>query len=316
MFPGSDRVETSSQRVGFLSIRFFLWSQILAHGGLATPCLVRPSACTGQATPVPLVSYKMHCITTTDFSVPALAASRRLLEQICRDGFAFVAATQMQALFATPARSAAWNGDWHRFASSWNDLVLDTYLPEGHRYRLRRHATLSVRAGRTRARIEPHQPHYQSLDYNPLVGGIQRWFEPIERYVLEGASMRRILAFCCELFGALRPKVDWRIECHQFRIEARGDAPGQPTPEGVHRDGVDFVLVLLIDRSNIASGTTTMHDLAGNHLGSFTLSAPLDAALVDDAKVKHGVTPVEPIDPAQPAHRDVLVVTFRAKERE
>jgi hypothetical protein len=27
--------------------------------------------------------------------------------------------------------------------------------------------------------------------------------------------------------------------------------------------------------------------------------------------VAHGVTPVEPIDPAQPAYRDVLVVTFR-----
>jgi hypothetical protein len=73
------------------------------------------------------------------------------------------------------------------------------------------------------------------------------------------------------------------------------------------------VLVLLIARTNISSGTTTMHDLAGRQLGSFTLSAPLDAALVDDARVKHGVTPVEPIDAAQPAYRDVLVVTLRAK---
>jgi hypothetical protein len=29
--------------------------------------------------------------------------------------------------------------------------------------------------------------------------------------------------------------------------------------------------------------------------------------------VKHGVTAVRPIDPARPAHRDVLVVTFRSK---
>ena len=38
---------------------------------------------------------------------------------------------------------------------------------------------------------------------------------------------------------------------------------------------------------------------------------PLDAALVDDSRVYHGVTPVEPVDPARPAYRDVLVVTFR-----
>jgi hypothetical protein len=255
-------------------------------------------------------------MTTTDSTRVADATDSErmtLREHIRRDGFAFVSAAQIEALLAALEQPAAWNDDWQRFASSWNDLLLDTYLPEGHRYRRRRHATLSARAGQTCVRIEPHQPHYQSLEYNPLAGGIQRWFEPIERDVIEGASMQRILAFCCELFSTFKPHADWHIECHQFRIEARRGAPGQPTPEGVHRDGVDYVLVLLITRTNITSGTTTMHDLAGRQLGSFTLSAPLDAALVDDARVKHGVTPVEPIDAAQPAYRDVLVVTLRAK---
>jgi hypothetical protein len=39
----------------------------------------------------------------------------------------------------------------------------------------------------------------------------------------------------------------------------------------------------------------------------------LDAALVDDARVLHGVTPVEPLDPATSGYRDVLVVTFRRR---
>ena len=94
----------------------------------------------------------------------------------------------------------------------------------------------------------------------------------------------------------------------------RGDAviDALVVDEGVHRDGVDYVLVLLIQRHNIASGTTTIHAPDGRELGSFTLAAPFDAALVDDERVYHGVTPVEPIDPHQPAYRDVLVVTFRA----
>ncbi len=37
----------------------------------------------------------------------------------------------------------------------------------------------------------------------------------------------------------------------------------------------------------------------------------MDAALVDDSRVYHGVTAVHPLDPAKPAFRDVLVVTFR-----
>ena len=61
----------------------------------------------------------------------------------------------------------------------------------------------------------------------------------------------------------------------------------------MHRDGVDYVLVLLIGRRNIASGTTTIHDLDKRTLGSFTLTEPFDAALVDDKRVYHGVTPVD-----------------------
>ena len=96
----------------------------------------------------------------------------------------------------------------------------------------------------------------------------------------------------------------------QFRIEAPLGGEGLPTPEGMHRDGVDFVLVLLVNRANIASGTTSIHAPDGRELGRFTLTFPLDAALVDDARVAHGVTPVKAIDAASPAYRDVLVVTF------
>ena len=67
------------------------------------------------------------------------------------------------------------------------------------------------------------------------------------------------------------------------------------------------VLVLLIDRQNIKSGVTTIAALDHRPLGSFTLTHAFDAALVEDARVYHGVTAVEPVDPALPAHRDVLV---------
>jgi hypothetical protein len=234
-----------------------------------------------------------------------------LRERISREGFAWVPADEMRPLVAAGDPLP----DWERFAASWGDLALDTQLPEGHRYRRRRHATLSARAGAADFRVEPHQPHYQSLDYNPLVGGIERWFEPIRPDIIAGSTFVHIIGFCLRLFAALRPEADWHIECHQFRIEARHDAVGRPTPEGVHRDGVDYVLVLMVNRTNIESGTTTVHDMQGRTLGSFTLSAPFDAALVDDGRVKHGVTAVRAIDDSAAAHRDVLVVTLRAEEK-
>jgi hypothetical protein len=224
-----------------------------------------------------------------------------------RDGFAFVTADIMGNLLDAPALN-----DWPAFAASWNDLAPDAYLAASGRHRRRRHATFAVDAGGD-IRREAHQPHYQSLAYNPLQGDIRRWFEPVLPAIADGASLRRILGFCRDCFGALAPATrHWHVEVHQFRIEARADEAGEPTPEGVHRDGVDYVLVLLIDRENIESGTTTIHALDRSLLGSFTLTHPLDAALVDDARVFHGVTAVTPLDPAQPAHRDVLVVTFKA----
>ncbi|MDE2005841.1 MAG: 2OG-Fe dioxygenase family protein, partial [Rhodospirillales bacterium] len=193
--------------------------------------------------------------------------------------------------------------------ASWDALGLDTYMADGGRYRKRRHAVFAADAAGIRRK--PHQPHYQSRDYNPLNGGIERWFAPVATEIGDSACLATILGFCRALFDRLTETPSWHIEIHQFRIEARADAPGRPTPEGTHQDGVDHVLVLLIGRQNLREGVTTVTDLARRQLGSFTLTDPLDAALVDDNRVMHGVTPVAPLDPARPAHRDVLVVTFR-----
>jgi hypothetical protein len=230
-----------------------------------------------------------------------------LHDRLQRDGFAFVTADIMRRLLDAPTLD-----DWPAFAASWNVLAPDSYLAASGRHRRRRHATFAVDA-KGGIRREAHQPHYQSLQYNPLQGDIQRWFEPVESVIADGASLRRVLGFCRDCFGALAPATRrWHVEVHQFRIEARADEAGEPTPEGVHRDGVDYVLVLLIERANIERGTTTIHAPDGRELGSFTLAHAFDAALVDDHRVFHGVTPVTPLDPRQPAHRDVLVVTFTA----
>jgi len=234
------------------------------------------------------------------------ATHGELLDALRRAGHVLLRGERAQALLETAGDLP----DCAGFADSWNRLERDRYMADGGRYRRRRHAVFAASA----EGIEPqaHQPHWQGLDYNPLNGGIERWLEPLEPAIAGSASLRTILRCCAQVFGALAPDVaHWKIEVHQFRIEAAEGEPGQPTPEGVHRDGVDYVLVLLVRRDNIASGTTTIHSPDGQALGSFTLTAPFDAVLLDDHRVFHGVTPVQPLDPAQPAYRDVLVVTFR-----
>ncbi|HUB11434.1 MAG TPA: 2OG-Fe dioxygenase family protein [Acetobacteraceae bacterium] len=237
-------------------------------------------------------------------------ALERLSDAIREAGFAFEPADAMRAALGQAGSLA----DWESFAASWDDLGLDTYMADGGRYRKRRFAVFGARAGEAAIARKPHQPHYQSRDYNTLNGGIERWFPPILPAIGESAALTTILRWCRDLFERLAGPRDWHIELHQFRIEARRGLEGRPTPEGRHRDGVDYVLVLLVNRRNIQSGVTTIHAPDGRTLGSFTLTNPLDAALVDDHRVLHGVTAVEPMDPRAPGFRDVLVVTFRREE--
>ena len=227
---------------------------------------------------------------------------------VTSDGFAFVRAPDMRAVL-----EGAGLGDWNAFARSWDDLGVDMYMADGGRYRRRRFAVF--RATTEGVARKPHQPHYQSRDYNPLNGDIERWFEPVKNAIATHPALLAILDTCFRLFHGLTPAAtrppSWHVEIHQFRIEANAGEAGQPTPEGMHRDGVDWVLVLLIDRRNVQSGETTIADQRRRPLGSFTLTDPLDAAVTDDNRVYHGVTPVTPLDPTLPGHRDVLVVTFR-----
>jgi hypothetical protein len=234
-----------------------------------------------------------------------LAAER---QQLQREGYAFVAAPAMALALAEHGLS-----QWERFAASWNDLGLDTYMADGGRYRRRRHAAYAVAAGGIERK--PHQPHYQSRDYNPLNGGIERWFEPIAPAIGAHPALLAALRLGFDVFDPLTPAqrrpAAWHVEAHQFRIEARAGQAGHPTPEGQHRDGVDWVLVLLVGRDNAASGATTILDAARRPLGQFLLEAPLDAALVDDGRVFHGVTPIAALDAQRPGTRDVLVLTYR-----
>ncbi len=203
--------------------------------------------------------------------------------------------------------------DWAGFAESWNHLGPDLYMADGGRFRRRRFARfLASPAGITR---QPHGPHFQSRDYNRLNGGVDRWFEPVTEAIGAHPVTLRLLDLCRETFTLAEAdasaNLTWQVEMHQFRIEPVEGAPGKPTPEGRHRDGVDWVFVALIGRVGVAGGVTAISDESGHPLGSFTLLEPLDAVFLDDRRVRHAVTPIELLDPDEHGHRDVLVLTFR-----
>jgi len=211
-----------------------------------------------------------------------------------------------------PKDTAAWLGrplsELLALAPHWDDLPPDQHLKDGGRYRRRRHSCWRVEGPDTE--LVPHRAHWQSLDYNALHGGIQRWFQPIDPAMAAAPAWLALLQRLAAAAGTLRGPQPWFVEAHPFRIDTT-DGIGRPTPEGAHRDGVDLVAVMLLGRQHIKGGESRVFEAQGPSGLRFTLTEPGSLLLMDDARVIHETTPIQP-DGAPVGHRDTLVLTLRA----
>lgn len=226
-------------------------------------------------------------------------------ERLADQGFATLAPPALAALAGHDAAALA------ALAPAWDHLVADRYLRDGGHYRARRHGCAILDVARGALADVPHRAHWQSTAYNALHGGIERWFEPLEPAVAAAPAWRDLIIRIGTLFASVRAPAGDRffVEVHPFRIDTT-DGVGRPTPEGAHRDGVDFVAVILVARHAITGGETRVFEADGARGVRFTLAAPWSALLLDDTRVIHESTPIQPTG-SGPGHRDTLVVTYR-----
>lgn len=240
----------------------------------------------------------------------SLPAGMNIQERLRQQGFGLLSAEQLYALIGASAESCA------AAMPLWNHLPEDRYLKDGGRYRSRRHGSfvqhLKPAAGECVLEQVAHRAHWQPLTYNALHGGMSRWFEPLTQELVSLPFWQPLLTRLGQVFAEVRPVSRWFIEAHQFRIDTR-DGVGRPTPEGAHRDGVDFVAVILIGRKNIRGGETRVFELDGQRGVRFTLTQPFSVLLMDDRRIIHESTPIMPLDTQGDSWRDTLVLTFRAE---
>lgn len=194
---------------------------------------------------------------------------------------------------------------------TWEALPADEFLKDGGRYRFRRHACFSVTG--TEVTQVPHRAHWQPVKYNALHGGMERWFAPMTEAVTQQRVWLQLVGKLAQLSQQLfaqDPEAPCFVEAHQFRIDT-ANGIGRPTPEGAHRDGVDLVAVFLVGRHGIKGGETRVFEATGPSGLRFTLTEPWSLLLLDDARMIHESTPIQPLSDAQPGARDTLVVTCR-----
>ena len=236
-------------------------------------------------------------------------APKPAAQALLQDGLSLLQPAEFKATLGLPA--ADWQSQWQTLASSWDRLPPDTHLRDGGHYRHRRHACYVQTLSCNTLQATPHRAHWQPTDYNALHGGFERWFEPVEPAVSQAALWTGLLLALGRLFAQVKPAPQWSIEAHQFRIDTAGGV-GRPTPEGAHRDGVDFVVVMLVGRQRVKGGETRVFDAHGPSGVRFLMTEPLTALLLDDTRVIHETTPIQPSGEPAGGYRDTLVLTYRA----
>ncbi len=234
-------------------------------------------------------------------------APKPAVQALSQDGLRLLSPADLLAVLPP-----GWAPGWTALAPSWDNLPPDTHLKDGGHYRKRRHSCFIQDLSGGQLVQTPHRAHWQPTDYNALHGGFERWFEPVEAGIAAAPAWTTLLTELGRLFAQVRPVARWFIEAHQFRIDTAGGV-GRPTPEGAHRDGVDFVVVMLLARHGVKGGETRVFDANGPQGLRFVMQEPLTTLLLDDARVIHETSPILPLQAgAEDGHRDTLVLTYRA----
>ncbi|RTL46406.1 MAG: hypothetical protein EKK53_03890 [Burkholderiales bacterium] len=232
---------------------------------------------------------------------PPWTAADDVVGALKRDGEAVLAPSTLGVLGVSAAELEA-------LRPCWDDLPPDGYLRDGGRYRFRRHGCF-VADGDTLT-VSPHRAHWQPVDYNALHGGIQRWYVPLAQEMVASPAWTALLLGLARVTSAFKGQRPWFIEAHPFRIDT-SDGIGRPTPEGAHRDGVDLVAVLMVGRHQIKGGESRVFEAHGPAGQRFTMTQPWTTLLLDDERVIHETTPIQPLEAGERGWRDTLVITLR-----
>ena len=224
-------------------------------------------------------------------------------QQLCTAGVQVMTCAELTAcLGAVPVSP--------RFGSHWDALVLDPYAAELGTRRLRRFGHFVYNTADRTATPMPHRAFVQPDGSNPLYVGCDRHFAGLTEEFSHDPMLGKLLALLGALVSELDDVGEWHAKVTPFRVFASPGAGGNPTPEGLHRDGVTLVSSLLIDRHNVVGGSSLVYDLDGVRLLKTTLRKSGTLLLGDDRKTLHGVTRIQPRDPGAAGWRDVLVITF------
>ena len=264
-----------------------------------------------------LVNINTQGHTFSESNYRYLNFINEIKKSINKDGYAHSGIKSNKMDFLKSLLSSIDSKNIQDYKDSWNFLEQDQYMLDQGKYRYRKHTVFSASSLDLYPIIpQKNKPHFQHINYNELNGGIERWYKPIDKEVLINPCFYYQLLYPLKIFNALEKNnieenfFEWYIEAHQFRIYAKNEE-GKPTPEGIHRDGVSYVYISMVQKKNIYGGVSRIFDNKKDIIKKVEMEKTFESLYLDDKMLYHDVSPIRPKNNQEDAFRDVLVVTFK-----
>ena len=211
-----------------------------------------------------------------------------------------------------PAQAWVVAGDgtdsFDEFSRCWEDLPPDPYMRGTPATRYRRHSVFVYSKTTHELRVLPEEPYWQERDHNPLFGGSYRYFSPIRNAESTWSCIHTFVHECVNLIISLPELV--KVNAHLVRVMAFDKVPGDPSPEGLHRDGFRYISIHLIKRKNVVGGKTTICSADRDSTNELTLLQPMDSVVIDDQRLLHQTGPIVAAKTGVVASRDVLLLSY------
>ena len=148
---------------------------------------------------------------------------------------------------------------------------------------------------------------FQNKKTNRYAGGIKRKFNPIKKNI----KILMVKLFR-ENFHSLIKYKNVEVGFHQLRIKCGKDFVGYPVPEGWHKDGFDYVILINFGSNNIKGGITRIKEKIDQNNDSFSSFLKRGEYLfVNDKKYFHYTDPINVSNNTEKGSRDTLVITIK-----
>ncbi|WP_139413423.1 2OG-Fe dioxygenase family protein [Bartonella mastomydis] len=199
---------------------------------------------------------------------------------------------------------------------SWDYLPIDPYMKKDDTYRRRCFGKFIVDIVNKTIDFVDDNTFFQSSEINRYAGGIERKLPKMSDVISSNIVLRKIIENTLNAFLMYKKKESnvWDVFVHQFRIESKKGMQGNPTPEGIHKDGHTFISMHMIGRYNIEGGTSYIYDENRNKIKEIVLKGNLESILLDDMEMYHSASVISSIND-EDGFRDLMVIDYREKRQ-